>query len=180
MSRTLISCTLGIDQPTLSFFFLLLTFLFSLRRTHDLNTWNIVDLAPTPSFSLKKLRLVFRPTLAILRTVKATGQSTVKSFLFVKLHPLKLSLHLKNFCSLKDTPIREITDQGGISYKLPNVRDPISSTETRRLNSGGRRLLLPIKPSVPLLCRSIYDFRFTIPNISLVKSKRVFWPPIIS
>ena len=36
---------------------------------------------------------------------------------------------------------------------------------------------LPIKRSVPLLCRSIYDLSFTVPNISLVKSKRVFWPP---
>ena len=104
MSRTLISCTLGIDQPTLSLFFFCCS-VFSLRRTHDLNAWNIVDLPPTPSFSLKKrnttrLLLVFRPTLlAILRTVKATGQSRVKSFVFVKLHPLKLSLLLKNFCS---------------------------------------------------------------------------------
>ena len=55
----------------------------------------------------------------------------------------------------------------------------ISSTGTRQLNNGGKRLVLPIKPSVPLLCRSIYDFRSTIPNISLFKSKRVFWPPII-
>ena len=37
-----------------------------------------------------------------------------------------------------------------------------------------------MKLSVPLLYRSIYDFRFTIRNISLVKSKRVFWPPFIS
>ena len=50
----------------------------------------------------------------------------------------------------------------------------ISSTGTQQLNNGGKRLVLPIKPSVPLLCRSIYDFRSTIPNISLVKSKRVF------
>ena len=56
----------------------------------------------------------------------------------------------------------------------------ISSTGTRQLNNGGKRLVLPIKPSVPLLCRSIYDFRFTIPNTSLVKSKEVFWQPIIS
>ena len=64
--------------------------------------------------------------------------------------------------------------------KLPNARDPISSTETWQLNNGGERLVLPIRLSVPLLCRSVYDFRFTIPNISLVKSKRVFWPPIVS
>ena len=51
---------------------------------------------------------------------------------------------------------------------------------TRQLNSSGKRLVLPIKLSVPLLCRSIYDFRFTIPNISVVKSKRVFCPPIMS
>ena len=81
--------------------------------------------------------------------------------------------------------------KGGISYiprciasyyiiKLSNARDPISSTGTRQLNDGGKRLVMPIKPSVPLLCRSIYDFRFTIPTISLVKPKRVFWPPIIS
>ena len=84
-----------------------------------------------------------------------------------------------------------IRAKGGISYipwciasyyiiKLSHARDPISSTGTLQLNNGGKRLVLPIKPSVPLLCRSIYDFRFTIPNISLVKSKRVFWPPIIS
>ena len=54
-----------------------------------------------------------------------------------------------------------------------------SSTGTRQLNNAGKRLLLPIKPSVPLLCRSIYDFRFTIPSISVVMSKRVFWPPIM-
>ena len=65
-------------------------------------------------------------------------------------------------------------------FILYYVRDPISSTGTWQLNNGGKRLVLPIKLSVPLLCRSIYDFSFTIPNISLVKSKRVFWPPIIS
>ena len=81
--------------------------------------------------------------------------------------------------------------KGGISYiawciasyyiiKLPNARDAISSTRTWQLNSSGERLVLPIKLSVPLLCRSIYDFRFTIPNISVVKSKRVFCPPIMS
>ena len=77
--------------------------------------------------------------------------------------------------------------KGGISYipwciasyyiiKLPHVilSVLISFTGTRQLNNGGKRLVLPIKPSVPLLCRSIYDFRSTIPNISLVKSKRVF------
>ena len=47
------------------------------------------------------------------------------------------------------------------------------STGTWQLNSSGEQLVLPIKLSVPLLCRSIHDFRFTIPNISLVKSKRV-------
>ena len=73
--------------------------------------------------------------------------------------------------------------KGGISYipgciafyyiiKIPNARDPISSTGTWQLNNGEKRLVLPIKPSVrSLLCRSIYDFRFTIPSISLVKSK---------
>ena len=61
-----------------------------------------------------------------------------------------------------------------------HTRDPISSTGTRQVNNGGKRLVWPIKPSVLLLCRSINDFRFTIPNISLVKSKGVFWPPIIS
>ena len=64
--------------------------------------------------------------------------------------------------------------------KLPNARDAISSTRTWQLNSSGKRLVLPIKLSVPLLCRSIYDFRFTIPNISVVKSKRVFCTPIMS
>ena len=59
-------------------------------------------------------------------------------------------------------------------------RDAISSTGTWQLNNGGKRLVLPIKLSVPLLCRSIYDFSFTIPNILLVKSKRVFWPPTMS
>ena len=80
-------------------------------------------------------------------------------------------------------------NKGGNSYspwciasyyilKLPNARDAISSTGTWKLNSSGKRLVLSIKLSVPLLCRSIYDFCFTIPNISLVKSKRVFCPPI--
>ena len=74
--------------------------------------------------------------------------------------------------------------KGGISYipwciasyyiiKLPNARDPISSTGTWQLNNGGERLVLSIKLSVPLLCRSIYDVRFTIPNTSLVKSTSV-------
>ena len=47
----------------------------------------------------------------------------------------------------------------------------ISSTGTRQFNNGGKRLVLPIKPSVPLLCRSIYDFRSTIPNISLQQAR---------
>ena len=54
------------------------------------------------------------------------------------------------------------------------------SVQQGQLNSSGKRLVLPITLSVPLLCRSIYDFRFTTPNICLVKSKRVFWPPIMS
>ena len=54
-----------------------------------------------------------------------------------------------------------------------------SSTGTRQLNNAGKQLLLPIKPPVHLLCRSIYDFRFTISSISVVMSKRVFWPPIM-
>ena len=54
------------------------------------------------------------------------------------------------------------------------------SVQQGQLNSSGKRLVLPITLSVPLLCRSIYDFRFTTPNISLVKSKRVFRPPIMS
>ena len=37
-----------------------------------------------------------------------------------------------------------------------------------------------MKPSVPLLCRSFYDSRFTILNISFVKSKGVFWPSILT
>ena len=65
-------------------------------------------------------------------------------------------------------------------FILYYVRDPISSTGTWQLNNGGKRLVLPIKLSVPLLCRSIYDFSFTIPNILLVKSTRVFWPPTMS
>ena len=63
---------------------------------------------------------------------------------------------------------------------LPNARDPISSTRMWQLNNGGKQLVLPIKLSVPLLCRSIYDFSFTIPNTSLVESKKVFWPPNMS
>ena len=64
--------------------------------------------------------------------------------------------------------------------KIPNACDPISSTGTWQLKNSGKLLVLPIKLSVPLLCRSIYDFRLTIPNISLVKSKRVYCPPIMS
>ena len=64
--------------------------------------------------------------------------------------------------------------------KLRNACDPISSTWTWQLNNGGKRLILPIKPSVPLLRRSNCDFRFTLPDLSLVKSKREFWPPMIS
>ena len=37
-----------------------------------------------------------------------------------------------------------------------------------------------MQTSVPLLCRSFYDFRFTIPNISFVKSKGMFWPSILT
>ena len=45
----------------------------------------------------------------------------------------------------------------------------------------GKRRVPQIKPSVPLLCRSIYDFRLiTIPNISLFFwSKGVLWPSIL-
>ena len=60
-------------------------------------------------------------------------------------------------------------------YIHPYFQAPATQAMRKR-----KRLVLPLKLSVPLLCRSIYDFRFTIPNISLVKSKRVFWPPIIS
>ena len=63
--------------------------------------------------------------------------------------------------------------------KLPNAGDPISSTGTRQLNKGGKRRVWPMRPSVPLLCRSIYNFRCNIPNISFVKSKRLFWPSIL-
>ena len=46
-------------------------------------------------------------------------------------------------------------------------------------NNSGKRRVSPIKPPVPLLCRSLYDFCFTIPNISFVKSKKVFWRTIL-
>ena len=35
-------------------------------------------------------------------------------------------------------------------------------------------------PSQPLLYRSVYDFHFTVPSLSPVKSERVFWPRVIS
>ena len=102
-------------------------------------------------------------------------------------------LTVKVLCIGVCSTYRKQRDQpkGGISYipwciasyyiiKLPNARDAISSTGTRQLNSSGKRLVLPIRLSVPLQCRSIYDFRFTIPNISLVKAKRVFRAPITS
>ena len=57
----------------------------------------------------------------------------------------------------------------------PNTRDPVCSTGTRQLNNSGKRRVSLMKPTVPLLCRSFYDFRFTIPNISFVKSKGVFF-----
>ena len=73
-------------------------------------------------------------------------------------------------------------NKGGNSYspwciasyyilKLPNARDAISSTGTWKLNSSGKRLVLPIKLSVPLLCRSIYDF-FLLFQIHLLLSQR--------
>ena len=64
--------------------------------------------------------------------------------------------------------------------KLPNARDPNSSTGTRQLNNIGKRRVSPMKPSVPLLCWSFYDFRFTPANISFVKSKGVFCPSILT
>ena len=103
----------------------------------------------------------------------------------------QLTRSLSSAVSLGARLNRRLWPKGGISYipwciasyyiiKLPNARDAISSTRTWQLNSSGKRLVLPIKLSVPLLCRCIYDFRFTIPNISLVKSNRVFWPPIMT
>ena len=59
--------------------------------------------------------------------------------------------------------------------KLPNTCDPFSLTGTRQLNNNGKRRVSPMKPTVPLLCRSFYDFRFTVPNICFVKSKGVFF-----
>ena len=73
-----------------------------------------------------------------------------------------------------------ISHDASLHTILPSFRTHVilsvlmSSTGTRQLNNGGKRLVLPLKPSVPLLCRSIYDFRSTIPNISLVKSRRMF------
>ena len=58
-------------------------------------------------------------------------------------------------------------------FILYYARDPFSSTGTWQLNNCGKLLVLPIKLSVPLLCRSVYDFSFTIPNILLVQSKSV-------
>ena len=45
----------------------------------------------------------------------------------------------------------------------------------------GKRRVPQVKPSVPLLCRSIYDFRFNYYSkyISLFLSKGVFWPSIL-
>ena len=98
--------------------------------------------------------------------------------------------HSPNLCFPSfEVKIFQLTSKGGgfhISHDaslhtiLPSFRTHVilsvlmSSTGTRQLNNGGKRLVLPLKPSVPLLCRSIYDFRSTIPNISLVKSKRMF------
>ena len=64
--------------------------------------------------------------------------------------------------------------------KLPNARDPISSTGMCQLKNIGKRRVSLMQASVPLLWRSFYDFRFTIPNISFVKSKGVFWLSILT
>ena len=74
--------------------------------------------------------------------------------------------------------------KGGISYipwciasyyiiKLQNARDPISSPRTWQLNNDGST-----HPGVEAtlytfaVSQSIYYFSFTIPNISLVESKK--------
>ena len=75
---------------------------------------------------------------------------------------------------------RHLSGRGHSYYiiKLLITRDPISSTGTRQFSNSGKRRVSPMKPTVPLLCLSFYDFRFIIPNISFVKSKEVFWQPI--
>ena len=71
-------------------------------------------------------------------------------------------------------------NKGGISYipwcitsyniiKLLNSCDPVSSTGMRQSKNREKWCVLPIKPFVPLLCRSSGDFHFIIPNISFVK-----------
>ena len=54
-----------------------------------------------------------------------------------------------------------------LSLNLKKKRDcSQSKKETRQFNNIGKRRVSPMQPSVPLLCRSFYDCRFTMPNIS--------------
>ena len=153
------------------------------RRISILMTRHYPDLGSTSDWSYRvgNLNQLIRSTTAKHQVTSGPGLKQITFRLKTRQALVNQTNGTKNFGCIK----------GGISYipwciasyyviKLPNARDPISSTGTRQLNNGGKRLVWPIKPSVLLLCRSINDFRFTIPNISLVKSKRVFWPPIIS
>ena len=83
-------------------------------------------------------------------------------------------------------------EQRGTGFSVPHfarslILVPCSLLRNRTESSacyagyGGKRRVSLIKSSVPLLCRSIYDFRLiAIPNISLFFwSKGVFWPPIL-
>ena len=129
----------------------------------------------TKSTVIAKYSLLGVSCISIIRIPWKVSEQMSKSRFFLS------RSHLLGLQPRDKAAMLWVNTKGGISYipwciasyyiiKLPNARDPISSTGTRQLNNGGKR----IKPSEPLLCRSIYDFRSTIPNISLVKSKRVF------
>ena len=93
-------------------------------------------------------------------------------------------------CSLANFGTLRLPKEGNFIYPMLHrfilCYQASARTWFYQFNNGGKRkrkrkrLVLPLKLSVPLLCRSIYDFRFTIPNISLVKSKRVFRRPTMS
>ena len=91
-------------------------------------------------------------------------------------------------CSLANFGTLRLPKEGNFIYPMLHrfilCYQASARTWSYQFNNGGmrkrKRLVSPLKLSVPLLGRSIYDFRFTIPNISLVKSKRVFRRPTMS
>ena len=89
------------------------------------------------------------------------GQAYYKSFL-IDIRDMLQTSRPQEFLSERSVLFRPRSDRASYVF----ASNKFSSTGTRQLNNSGKRLVLPIKLSVPLLCRAIYDFRFTTKYIS--------------